>query len=202
MNCKAAFSFLILLAIPTLTVAVAIKDIGTFGQVYPIVEPDIVIELQQSAPKVDLEKIKADYAYYQPINLHRLPKATADRTFSVDMMYTLDHDLTDEKGTTLYKKGFTFNPLHYVHFTGGLVVIDGSDPAQVVWFKASPYFANQQAILLLSDGYAAELNKQLKRPVYYLTKDIVARLHFAAVPSVAVPQGNTMTVREVKIADK
>lgn len=200
-SCKSAFLF-ILLAVPVLTFAGVIKEIGTFGQVYPIVEPDIVTELQQGIPKVDLEKMKADYAHYQPADLHKLPKAKADRTFSVSMMYTLDHDLTDEKGQVLYKKGYTFNPLQYSHFIGGLVVIDGSDPAQVDWFKASSYFTNNQAILLLSDGYAAELKEQLKRTVYYLTKDIQARLHFAAVPSVAIPQDKTMMVREVKIADK
>ena len=201
MNCKAAVFSFILLASPSLTIG-ATKEMGVFGQVYPIVEPDIVAEMQKGMPKVDLEKIKADYAHYQPSNLHKLPKAKADRTFEVDMTYTLDHDLTDAKGQVTYKKGFTFNPLQYSHFTGGLVVIDGSDPAQVDWFKASPYFTNNKAILLLSDGYATELREQWKRPVYYLTKDIAARIRFAAVPSVAVPQGKTMTVREVKIADK
>ncbi len=202
MNCNPAFFLFILLTAPSWTYAGAVKELGTLGKVYPIVEPDIIAELQQGAPKMDLKKIKDAFAYHQPANLHKLPKAMADRTFAVDMTYTLDRDLVDEKAQVLYKKGFTFNPLHYVNLAGGLVVIDGSDPLQVTWFKASPYFANQQAILLLSDGYAAGLNEQLKRPVYYLTKDIVDRLHFAAVPSVAVPQGRTMTVREVKIANK
>ena len=31
--------------------------------------------------------------------------------------------------------GFTFNPLRYVSLTGALVIIDGSDPEQVTWFK-------------------------------------------------------------------
>ena len=201
MNCNPAVFSFILLATPSWTIG-ATKEMGVFGKVYPIVEPDIIAELQKGMPKVDLEKIKEDYAHHQPSNLHKLPKAKADRTFEVDMTYTLDRDLMDEKGQVLYKKGFTFNPLHYANLTGGLVVIDGSDPAQVDWFKASPYFTNHQAILLLSDGYATELREQWKRPVYYLTKDIADRIHFAAVPSVAVPQGKTMTVREVKIADK
>jgi len=201
-NCNPAFFLFILLAVPPWTFAGASKELGTLGKVYPIVEPDIIAELQQGAPTLDLQKMKEEFAYHQPANLHKLPKTKADRTFAVDMTYTLDRDLMDEKGQILYKKGFTFNPLHYVNLAGGLVVIDGSDPAQVTWFKASPYFANLQAVLLLSDGYAAGLNEQLNRPVYYLTKDIVDRLHFAAVPSVAVPQGKTMMVREVNIADK
>ena len=80
------------------------------------------------------------------------------------------------------------------------MVIDGSDPQQVEWFKGSPYFQNQRAILMLSGGYAAEVKQELKRPVYYLTDDIAARLQLKAAPSVVVEQDNKLTVREVRLA--
>jgi len=79
------------------------------------------------------------------------------------------------------------------------VVIDGSDPKQVEWFEKSPYYLNELAILLLSDGYALQLTHKLKRPVYYLTGIIAERFRLAAVPSVVVKKGNDMSVREVKI---
>ena len=117
----------------------------------------------------------------------------------VDLTHTLEQDLVDAQGTILYPAGFTFNPLQYVSLSGALVVIDGSDPEQVAWFKDSPYGANHRALLLLSGGLAATLRDELDRPVAYLTEDIAQRLQLRAVPSVVMEQDQHLTVREVRI---
>jgi len=172
------------------------------GRTYPIVEQDIREEFKQKVTGIDIEALLNTHNRYQPANLHTLPRAASDRVFTVDLTHTLEHDIKDSQGNLLYPQGFTFNPLHYARLSGGLVVIDGSDPEQVEWFKGSPYFQNQRAILLLSGGYAAEVKQELKRPVYYLTHDIAARLQLKAVPSVVVEQNNTLTIREVRLATK
>lgn len=179
-------------------------NLGTVGETYPVVEKDVVAELRQEAAKRDkaadnpslAERIKS----YQPANLHPLPHAAADKTFMVDMTYTLDHDLLDGEGKVLYPKGYTFNPLDYISFPGGLVVIDGDDPSQVRWFEKSPYAGNRRARLLLANGYAFQLIQQLQRPVFYLTKDIAERLKLSAVPSIVVQKENEMLVREIHIS--
>ena len=170
------------------------------GRTYPIGEQDIREEFKQKATQIDLDALFNTHNRYQPANLHPLPRAANDRVFAVDLTHTLDHDIKDSQGNLLYPQGFSFDPLQYVGLSGGLVVIDGSDPEQVEWFKGSPYFQNHRAILLLSGGYAAELKQELKRPVYYLTHDIAARLQLTAAPSVAVEQGNKLTIREVRLA--
>ena len=162
-----------------------------------IIEADLLEELRQKAPRLDLEVFRNSHDRYQPANLHKLPRATADRVFTVDLTYTLDHDIKDAQGFLYYPQGFTFNPLQYVCLSGGLVVIDGSDPQQVEWFKGSPYFQNHRAILLLSGGYAPELGANLKKSVYYLTRDMADRLKLKKVPSVVIEQARKLTVREV-----
>ena len=170
------------------------------GRTYPIVEQDIREEFKQKATGLDIDALFNTHNRYQPANLHTLPRAASDRMFTVDLTHTLEHDIKDSQGNLLYPQGFSFDPLQYVGLSGGLVVIDGSDPEQVEWFKGSPYFQNHRAILLLSSGYAAELKQELKRPVYYLTHDIAARLQLTAAPSVAVEQDNKLTIREVRLA--
>ena len=172
------------------------------GRTYPIVEQDITKELQQKSTTIDLDALFNTHNRYQPANLHTLPRAASDRVFTVDLTHTLEHDIKDSQGNLLYPQGFTFNPLHYARLSGGLVVIDGSDPEQVEWFKGSPYFQNHRAVLLLSGGYAAPLKQELQRPVYYLTDDIAARLQLKAAPSVVVEQNNKLTIREVRLAAK
>ena len=176
--------------------------LGPVGRTYPIVEQDIREEFKQKATNSDIDALFNTHNRYQPANLHTLPRAASDRVFTVDLTHTLDHDIRDSQGKLLYPQGFTFNPLQYAGLSGGLVVIDGRDPEQIEWFKGSPYFQNQRAILLLSGGYAAEVKQELERPVYYLTHDVAARLQLKAAPSVVIEQDNKLTVREVRLAAK
>jgi len=178
-----------------------IKNFGTVGETYPVVEPDILAELRADARQHQptREEIVQKVRTYQPRNLQPLPRATQNRTFLADMTYTFKKDIVDGKGNIIYPRGYTFNPLDYYSFHGGMVVIDGSDPDQIKWFEKSPYFNNHQARLLLSGGYAYDLVEQYKRPVFYLTKIIARRLQLAAVPAVVVQKGKKLQVREVYI---
>jgi conjugal transfer pilus assembly protein TraW len=99
----------------------------------------------------------------------------------------------------MYQRGLTWNPLDYVSLPGGLVVINSEDARQVEWFMKSPYNKNRQQKLLISAGLAAPLIKQLKRPVFYLTKTIADRLQLTAVPCVISQNGKKMMVQEIKI---
>ena len=169
------------------------------GPTSAVVETDLGDELRQRAINVDVEQLRSAQARYQPANLHVLPRATKDMTTMVDLTHTLEQDVQDANGQVLYPAGFTFNPLRYVSLSGALVVIDGSDPEQVAWFKGSPYGANRRALLLLSGGLAAALRDELQRPVAYLTEDLAQRLQLRAVPSVVMEQDQHLTVREVLI---
>jgi len=188
----------LLIAITSARAAV-IHNLGIVGKTYPVQEPDIVAEVRQNAAKIKdnamLERIKT----YQPASLHTLPRAASDKTFLVDMTYTLDRDLADADGKVIYPRGFSFNLLDYISFSGGLVIIDGQDTSQVKWFRASPYFENNRARLLLSDGHASELIKTLKRPIFYLTDDIAGRLALKAVPSVVIQKEGRLQVREFHV---
>ena len=169
------------------------------GPTSAVIETDLAETPRQRAVSVDLEQLRSVQARYQPANLHVLPRATKDSSITVDLSHTLKEDVQDANGQVLYPAGFTFNPLRYVSLSGTLVVIDGSDPEQVAWFKGSPYGANRRALLLLSGGLAAALRDELQRPVAYLTEDLAQRLQLRAVPSVVMEQDQHLTVREVLI---
>lgn len=199
MNCKISFLF------PTIFVVFGacpafgvVTNLGVVGDVYQVVEPDIATELRQQAEqnRIDdnefLERVKT----YQPEDLHQLPRATEDRTFLVDTTYTLDHDLVDGNGKVIYPRGFTFNPLDYVSFPGGLLVIDWDDPSQIKWFRQTPYATDRRVRLLLAGGYAYKAIEQLKRSVFYLVDEIAERLQLAAAPSLVIQKNNMLQVQE------
>ena len=169
------------------------------GPTSAVIETDLVDALRQRAVSINVEQLRSAQARYQPANLHALPRATKDTTTVVDLTHTLEEDLVDAQGTILYPAGFTFNPLQYVSLSGTLVVIDGSDPEQVAWFKGTPYGSNRRALLLLSGGLAVQLRDELRRPVAYLTEDIAQRLQLRAVPSIVVERDNQLVIREVSL---
>ena len=175
------------------------KNLGTIGTTYPVVEPDLVEEVKARIDKVKMAKIMEEHRQnYKAKDIYALPTAKRDRTFFVDMTYTLDHDIPGENGEIMYKRGLTWSPLDYVS-PPELVVINGEDAKQVEWFEKSPYFKNLKIKLLTSAGFAAPLIKQLQRPVFYLTKTIADRLQLTAVPCVITQNGKKMMVQEVKI---
>lgn len=200
MNCKISFFFpTIFVVIGAFPAFATITNLGVVGELYQVVEPDIATELQQQAIEknhIDEDEFQERIKKYQPEDLHYLPRATDDRTFLVDMTYTLNQDLVDGNGKVIYPRGFTFNPLDYVSFPGGLLVIDGDDPSQIKWFKQTPYATNHQVRLLLAGGYAFQLTEQLKRSVFYLVDEIAERLQLAAAPSLVIQKDNMLQVQE------
>jgi len=200
-NCKLC-TFLLVCFMTSAAQATIIKDLGVVGKTYPIVEPDIILEMKQkmaSQERLTSAMLRNRLRDYKPADLHELPKASKDNQKIVDMTYTLPADLLDADGKIIYPKGFTFNPLDYVTFRRGLVILNGNDHDQISWFEESPYYENHQAMLLITDGSAYDLISKLQRPVFYLTKDIATRLQLAAVPSVVVQEQNKMRVFEFEV---
>ena len=196
---------LLLLALPA-AVEAAIHDLGTFGATYSIAEKDALAEIRERASQIDWTKyfnrkrMAEAVKNYRPDNIARLPRATENRTFTVDMTYTLEFDIPDGKGGILYPKGYTFNPLSYVQLPNILVVIDASDDRQVKWLSSSEYITDYRTMLLITGGSAWDTAHRLERPVFYATRQIVDRLQLKAVPSVIRQLSDKyMQVQEVEI---
>ncbi|MFV9690113.1 MAG: hypothetical protein ACNY01_04010 [Desulfobacteria bacterium] len=184
----------------------AIRTLGTFGNTYLIAEKDAIEEMKQKAAQTDwskhLDKEKQAKAIknFRPQGLRSLPRVTDPETFQVDMTYSLEFDITDQRGVIIYPKGFTFNPLDYMDYPRTLVFIDGSDKDQVQWLKSSEYVGT--AMILVTDGVFWDVRNELNRHVYYATNQIIDRLGVRAVPSIAYQSGRYMEIKEIDVEAK
>jgi len=182
------------------TVHVYAKDIGIVGKTYPIAEPDALAEIEASAGKINMAKMvkktRDKVRNFKPDNPVLLELAKQNRTFKVQMSYTLEFDIPDGKGGVLYPKGYSFNPLDYVTYPGVLVVIDGTVKEQVEWFKQSAYVNDIRVKLLITNGQYYDLAIELQRPVYFLTPEIAQAFNLQAVPCVIVQNGKFMEIFE------
>ncbi|MDQ5988243.1 MAG: hypothetical protein CSYNP_04001 [Syntrophus sp. SKADARSKE-3] len=188
------------------SVSMHAKDLGKHGATYPIVERDLTEELKERAAKVDLskqfdmKKMKKKVTEFRPENMKSVPTANKDRTFQVDMTYTLDHDIQDGKGGIIYPRGYTFNPLDYMQVRDIIIIINGEDKRQLDWYRKSPYRVDIRSRVLITDGLAYHVSRELKQHVFYANKIILDRFNIQAVPSIVYRNGNVMEVREVEIA--
>ncbi len=120
----------------------------------------------------------------------------------MDMTYTLERDIKDDKGNIVYPAGYTFNPLNYVAYPRTFVIINGKRPDHIRWFEESSYAKDAQVTLLLTDGSYSELSRSLKRPVFYASTKLIEVFKIEAVPSVVRQSGAYMEVTEVRILPK
>ena len=185
---------------------VVAKDLGTFGAVYDIVEKDALKELEEKAKSVDFSKAvdrnalvrrARNFAPEDVKEMRTIGPARKDRTFLVDMTYTLERDIKDHKGSIVYPAGYAFNPLNYVAYPRTLVILNGKRPEDVRWFEESPYARDARVTLLLTDGSYSELSRSLKRPVFYASTKLIEAFRIQAVPSVVRQSGAFMEVTEV-----
>ena len=196
-----------LIVLLTSPVSAAIYNLGAYGQTHPIAERDAIEELKDRAARVDWnkvfnpEKVGKTIKNYKPDTLD-MPNVLENRKRQVDISYSLELDIPDGKGGILYPRGYTFNPLAYVNFTKTLVVINGDDPSQVIWFKTSGYAKSFDTLLLITDGSYYDLSEKLNRPVFYATSRIIQRLQLQAVPSVARQAGKYMEIDEIALSKK
>jgi hypothetical protein len=88
-----------------------------------------------------------------------------------------------------------------MRYQGVLVVIDGTRPDQVEWFKRSEYASDIFVKLLITNGGYYDLSTQLKRPVFYAIPEIVQKFRLSYVPSVISQKqsSNLMEVKEIGI---
>lgn len=187
-----------------LTSAVYAANPAVLGRTYEIREKDALQAIEDAAKKVDWQKVFNEkkmeaFKKYQPKDLRRLPRATEDASYMVDMTYTLDIDVPDGRGGILYPKGYTFNPLEYVKYPGTIVVIDASDEEQVDWFNNSEYARMMQTRLLISDGAHYDAAEAVDRPVFYLREKMADRFKLRAVPSVVKQNGKYMEVQLINV---
>jgi conjugal transfer pilus assembly protein TraW len=184
------------------------RDLGTFGTVYDIVEKDALKELEEKAKSVDFSKAVDRNALVKKARnftpedvkeMRMIGPARKDCTFLVDMTYTLERDIKDDKGNLVYPAGYAFNPLNYVAYPRTLVILNGKRPEHIRWFKESSYAKDAQVTLLLTDGSYSELSRSLKRPVFYASTKLIEVFKIEAVPSVVRQSGAYMEVTEVSL---
>lgn len=125
--------------------SVAAADLGTWGDLWPVKEPDMLTvimqrltALEQSGEmgrKMDAFKERVIRNSLRPPAVPGIGRTEKYGSRLFDPSVRLAADIRDNEGRVFARQGEVMNPLQYVPFNQTLYFINGDDPAQVAWMK-------------------------------------------------------------------
>lgn len=173
--------------------SVLAKDLGTWGELHPIAEQDMLTTIQNRLKVMEDsgEMAREQEAFKQRVIANTLrPKpvegltlAQENTTHYIDPSLTVSEDLKDHEGRIFARKGQVVNPLDTVPFTDTLYFIDADNPEQLAWMKAQKPGTLTYRVILVN-GDVREATKALDTRIYF-DQDGTLSLKFAlkAIPA-------------------
>ena len=185
------------------------KNIGNYGQVFPVLEEDIRALIMRRLQHMeatgelahhqrDIERRISEHII-RPTPL-KLPTTTMPKRFHVDPTQRVAHDIVTPNGVLVAKKGTRLNPFEHVVFTKTLFFFDADDKAQVTWVKAH-YQDYSHVKFILTGGDIQEASEIFGRIYFDLKGQLTERLHITHVPSVVNQDGLRWLVKEIGVND-
>lgn len=216
------FNIIIFMLNPVLLIS---KDLGVWGQVYPIQEQDFLLFIKNKLANLNkngqLELAKKKFItrsvkhVIRPNPVMGLSITNIPKTFYYDPSFILKHDIYDALGQVLYHKGKTINPLDIISFRQAWVFFDADDPNQVSWVQqkfgarlgsglgsglGAKFKSLGQVRLVLVKGDIAKTIKTLGVKVYFDQQGILSRkFKLKHIPVIISASGNSLKIQEFKI---
>lgn len=173
--------------------SVAAADLGTWGDLWPVKEPDMLTvimqrltALEQSGEmgrKMDAFKERVIRNSLRPPAVPGIGRTEKYGSRLFDPSVRLAADIRDNEGRVFARQGEVMNPLQYVPFNQTLYFINGDDPAQVAWMKRQTPPTLESKIILVQ-GSTPEMQKSLDSRVYFDQNGVLCqRLGIDQVPA-------------------
>lgn len=165
--------------------ALAGKDMGRQGPVWPITELDARAVLQAQAEKLIeqgnlgfpsdkmVEKVEAKFPKFSlgRVEQTSLRKVDPSQVLARDIWAPMPQQDGSVKETLVARKGTRLNPLEKIRPTGGFLVVDGNDQAQVKLLREVLVWTGD-FMPVLSKGRPVELSKDVQQPIYFLRPEM------------------------------
>ena len=159
-------------------------------------------EYLQKKLEAERDKLQEKMENYKPKELTiNLPTSTHGMIFYPDPEYTLKDDIKDSYGNVIYKKGFTFNPLHYISMNDRYVFIDYTNKKQREWVKSQKLNKDITSRIIITNGRVFDAIKEFEREVFYANDILINKFKLEAVPSIVEQEQDRIKVTQIKLKD-
>ena len=187
----------------------AAKDLGVRGAVWPVVEPDLLAEIEarlgamEASGELDRMRTGALKAARRrieaPGRVEGIGPARVHHTRLFDPSMEVERDVRSADGTLIAARGARINPLDVQPLTRDLLFIDGARPVEVAWaLRHAP-----PARIVLVAGRPLDLMRTHGRRFFFDQGGRLSRrLGLRATPSVVTAEGSALRITEVPLDDK
>ena len=187
-----------------------VVDLGEYGPVYDIQEPDLIKVMQQKIAKIDWEekKKKALKRFWKKKTLLELPQAREDRQFSVDLTVVVRRDIRDNKGNVIARRGQRFNPLEMMPITSTIIIFNGNHQKEIdiAKFEGQKIHMLNKNVIYIMTGFNSskgfdeyqKIEDEIGYPVYLLNRQLASRLQVRHTPSIIRAKSELLWIKEIK----
>lgn len=172
----------------------AYTDLGTWGEQFDILEQ---FEFKKpDGPLLSEEQITS--AYNKGISsTETLPLCAKTQDRTIDPTVILDHEINMPKYNILIKKGTKFNYLDYQKMNRYMIMIDGSDDAQI---ELALHYA-PVADIIIYNASASVIENYKNGHVYIANESFQKTFKIACLPSIYIQQNSIFAVKEINIKE-
>ena len=160
------------------------KDLGTWGELYPIAEQDMLttintrLQAMQDSGELDMQqeayRKQVIEKSLRPDPVEELTLARENRTHYINPSMTVAEDLVDHQGRVFAHKGDVVNPLDTVPFNQTLYFIDGDNPDHLAWMKRQKPDTVVYRVILVN-GDIREATQALGERIFFDQKGVMSR---------------------------
>ena len=159
-------------------------------------------EYLQKKLEAERDKLQEKMENYKPKELTiNLPTSSKEKVFYPDPEYTQKDDIKDSEGNIIYKKGFVFNPLHYISMNDRYVFIDYTNKKQREWVKSQKINKDITTRIIITNGRVFDAIKEFEREVFYANDILINKFKLEAVPSIVEQEQDRIKVTQIKLKD-
>ena len=179
-------------------------ELGTFGQTFNIVEPDLLVEMTAKLNNLEAsgQIAKHQQALQQEVvaNVKRpkpvggLATTKQAKEFWYDPSIKVPYDLTDHQGRIFVVAGTIINPLDFYAFGKAMLFIDGDDVQQAAWaVRQAPAVK-----IILVKGAPLAFMEQYQVPCYFdQAGKLINKFGIKQLPASVSQEGKALKVKEV-----
>jgi conjugal transfer pilus assembly protein TraW len=190
------------------------KNLGVWGQLFPIEEQDIrefiyqrLNEMEQNGEMTKLNKkfiknVKEHTLRPTPVfGLTTIKEPEKPKTFYYDPTYVLTKNIEDHEGNLIAKKGTTINPLDTVKLHGVLFFLDTDDERQIKWALENTKKHDYVKFILIK-GNIKEAGNKLNDRIYFDQYGLITKqLGIKHIPCIVKQEGKKLQIQEFSLED-
>jgi len=196
----------VLLCLLFITNIAQAKNLGVWGQLFPIEEQDIREFIYQRLNEMEQngEMTKLNKKFIKNVKEHTLrPTPVAGLTttknpkiFYYDPTYILDKGIEDHEGNIIAKKGTIINPLDTITLHGVLFFLNADDKGQINWVLANIKKYDYVKYILVQ-GNIKEAGKRLSDRIYFDQHGLITKqLGIKHIPCIVKQEGKKLQIQE------